>query len=187
MKQGNQTIKLSESNLKNLVKKALNEYRGRFDYGDYDGDDYYVRQNGKPWIQNKENGKTKFNAPSVGDKRGKRSLERSKENSTVTNMFNYGKGNLCYQILQQLQETFQVICNGIEAKPNGKINWTPEELKHISDIYNSILYLGRLTKQEGARTRGQLPQNENKLNSIIKENIKKVLNEEDKKNKTTQK
>lgn len=150
------TVKLNESQLRDIIMEVLNEYRGGYSYDDQDGDIHYVRPNGKPYASG-ENWKTMHNAPSVGDKRGKRSYERSRETSTP-NMFNYGKGKLCFQLLKNLSETFQIEMSGLEAEPSGKINWTPEELKRISDIYLQIMSLAKLSKEEGTRTRGQQPQ-----------------------------
>ena len=151
-----QVIKLNESQLREIIKEAINEYRGGYSYDDQDGDIHYIRPNGKPYASG-QNWKTMFNAPSIGGRRGKRSYERNQVSSTP-NIFNYGKGKLCFQLLKNLSETFQVNCSGFDAEASGKINWTPEELKQISDIYNQIMSLAKLSKQEGTRTRGQQPQ-----------------------------
>lgn len=148
-----QIIKLNESQLRQCIQEAINEFRGT-NYGEFDGDVRYVRPNGKPWISN-DDFKTVHNAPSIGDKRGKRSIDRGHDRSH--NMFSYGKGNLCFQLQKNLCDLFQIECNGFSAKPTGKINWTPDELKHIIDIYNNILSLASLSKKEGARTRNQIP------------------------------
>ena len=151
-----QSIKLNESQLREIIKEAINEFRGGYSYDDQDGDIRYVRPNGKPYASG-ENWKTMYNSPSVGDKRGKRAYERDRTTSTP-NMYNYGKGKLCFQLLKNLSETFQIEMAGLEAEPSGKINWTPEELKRISDIYMQIMSLAKLSKEEGTRTRGQQPQ-----------------------------
>lgn len=145
-----QTIKLTESQLKEIVRNTLLEFRSDNPFnGGYDGDAHYVRPNGSTYFRNDDNFKTHFNNITIN--RGKRAYDRYGDS-----IFNKGKGTMCWNILKNLYQTLQIDMNN--GKPNGKIEWTPEELKTVEEIAKQIRHLASLSKTEGMKKRGQMPQ-----------------------------
>jgi hypothetical protein len=139
-----QTIRLSESKLKEMIKNAINEFKD-----DYRNPDFmYIRPNGD------DNIGTKLNYRS-GEKAGKRAKINFKYDIngktarfnpiTGANKFMDGKGQLCYKLANAADEILQV---------NGKVVWTDKEKEAIRDIKNAIGDLAQLTKEEGNEKRG---------------------------------
>lgn len=142
-----QTIRLSESKLKEMIKNAINEFRDD-NFRHPDGDRRLVRPNGETNIM------TNLNSISYGEKLGKRaktnatsSLDGSRYTTfdNAGNKFMHGKGQLCHKAYNAIDDILQV---------NGKVVWTDKEKKAISDIKNAIGELAQLTKDEGNEKRG---------------------------------
>lgn len=141
-----QTIRLSESKLKEMIKNAINEYKDGFRNPDL----IYIRPNGD------DNIGSKLNYRSADEKAGKRAKTNFTYNTydgkavtispiTNANKFMHGKGHLCSKLYDAVDDILQV---------NGKVVWTDKEKKAIRDIHNAIGNLAQLTKEEGNEKRG---------------------------------
>ena len=167
-------MKIKESQLRNIIKEAINEYRSSDDYDNweggnkgYDGDHWYVRPNGEtPDMHDALMGdagkRGKMNFTYNNDSTGKA------ETSTVpmANKYSHGKGDLCIQLQRSMDDIFF---------GNKKVVWTDAEKKMIEDIEMKISELATLTKKEGNKKRGYV--RESQLRKMIRESLRHMLNE----------
>lgn len=139
MKTYKKILKLNESQLRQIIREALNEYRPY----QKDGDVEYV---GPDPDKDYLSGFTPFN------KRGKKIKNNARDDDgrLFTNQygptpFSHGKGDLCGKIADAVKNMFY---------QNDKIEWTDAEKEYIDDIYYDILRFAEFTKQEGNKKRG---------------------------------
>ena len=130
---------LNESQLREIIREALKEYRPY----QKDGDVEYI---GPDPDKDYLSGFTPFN------KRGKKvkSVSIDDEGNRVVHQygvtdFSHGKGHLCAKVADTVKKMFY---------QNDKIEWTDAEKEYIDNIYTMILKFAEFTKQEGNKKRG---------------------------------
>jgi hypothetical protein len=152
MEKKKSTMSLTESQLVDFiaegVKQTLKEFRG---------DDYLNSPDGD-WRYTSPSGKLHFPAYDGNSRAGKRALGNFYNNLTGKMgktyrpvEYSHGKGELCYEVIKFIEEKFQL---DSQNKPDGKIEWTENELELIDKIGLTLYKLAKLSKEEGNKKRG---------------------------------
>ena len=146
-------MKITESQLRQIIREALSEYRSDrdFDNDGFDGDRRYVRPNGKTNV-----GTGLDSLQYHSGKRGKVNQNsdsplfshKTFTHDTSNTAFSHGKGFICSKALDMLRN----ILYG-----DNKIEWTDAEKETIEKACKIIRHLACLTKIEGNKKRGYMP------------------------------
>lgn len=136
-------MKITESQLRQVIREAINEFRS----DNKDGDRRYVTPGGDTNVGTGLDYLT-YRTGNRGKTQSANDDGKLFQHTSGPTVFSHGKGVICSRVADAVEDMFF---------GNKNIEWTDAEKEEIDKIRAAILHLATITKEEGNKKRGYVP------------------------------